>query len=247
MNTFQDLDEATRCTFKTLRGWLTGREAGFLFSTAKQCPQSTAIVEIGSAYGKSTICLARGAKAGCGAKVFSIDPHIGGNYDEFIKNIEISQLHDVVCPVRKTSEDAILNWTHPISLLFIDGNHEYSFVKQDFLLWFPYVVNGGVIAFHDSTSSVTNMLLGYPGPKKVVDKYLFKSKEVSQIGLVDTITFAQKGKSDSWSDDVAKRLVRLRKVVPDILLGLNHNLPKVLPAPLRKKLKVLVYGTPGQS
>lgn len=36
-----------------------------------------------------------------------------------------------------------------IDVLFIDGDHTYEGVKQDFLLYSPLVKNGGSIAFHD--------------------------------------------------------------------------------------------------
>jgi cephalosporin hydroxylase len=36
-----------------------------------------------------------------------------------------------------------------IDFLFIDGNHEYEFVKQDYYLYRDFVRSGGIIAFHD--------------------------------------------------------------------------------------------------
>ena len=37
----------------------------------------------------------------------------------------------------------------PIDFLFIDGDHTYEGVKQDFLMYFPLVRESGLIAFHD--------------------------------------------------------------------------------------------------
>ena len=37
-----------------------------------------------------------------------------------------------------------------IDLLHIDGWHEYDFVKNDFSLWYPKVVSGGVVLLHDT-------------------------------------------------------------------------------------------------
>lgn len=38
---------------------------------------------------------------------------------------------------------------HPIDFLFIDGDHTYEGVKQDFEMYSPLVRSGGIIAFHD--------------------------------------------------------------------------------------------------
>lgn len=38
---------------------------------------------------------------------------------------------------------------NPIDFLFIDGDHSYEGVKQDFEMYAPFVRPGGIIAFHD--------------------------------------------------------------------------------------------------
>ena len=40
-----------------------------------------------------------------------------------------------------------------ISMLFIDGNHTYASVLADFLLYYPLVKKGGIVAFHDTIYS----------------------------------------------------------------------------------------------
>lgn len=37
----------------------------------------------------------------------------------------------------------------PLDLLFLDGDHTYEGVKQDFQLYSPLVRSGGLVAFHD--------------------------------------------------------------------------------------------------
>jgi hypothetical protein len=39
--------------------------------------------------------------------------------------------------------------TRPIDFLFIDGDHSYEGVQQDFEMYSPMVASGGLIAFHD--------------------------------------------------------------------------------------------------
>lgn len=65
--------------FRSVGGPIVEHEGLFLYNLAKECKNGY-IVEIGSAQGRSTICLAKGSKAGYQVKVYSIDPHAGGLY-----------------------------------------------------------------------------------------------------------------------------------------------------------------------
>ena len=40
-----------------------------------------------------------------------------------------------------------------LNMLFIDGNHTYASVLADFLLYYPLVKKGGIVAFHDTVYS----------------------------------------------------------------------------------------------
>lgn len=52
---------------------------------------------------------------------------------------------------RGTSEEVIrkkiVGW--PIDFLYIDGNHEYDYVRQDIELFWPHVAENGIMAGHD--------------------------------------------------------------------------------------------------
>ena len=56
-------------------------------------------------------------------------------------------LEQVVVPIRKHSTD--VRWNLPIGLLFVDGLHDYLSVSRDFDHFAPWVVPGGLVAFHD--------------------------------------------------------------------------------------------------
>lgn len=221
-----------------VKGWLTDSEAQFLYSRAKACPANTAIVEIGSWKGKSTICLSQGSAAGENVHIYAIDPHQQDSYQEFDQNISSAGIKELITPIVKTSSDACQGWTQPIGLLFIDGNHDYEMVEQDYLLWSPYVVEGGIIAFHDSTSSPFNQLMGYLGPKRVVDKYLFHANDVKKIGFTGTTTYATKGNSATVKETLDRWFMGLRKAIPDGLMLLHHyvllKLPTGVLASIRK-------------
>ena len=43
-------------------------------------------------------------------------------------------------------------WNKPISLMFIDGGHDYTEVKLDTLAWEPFMKKGSTILYHDTDS-----------------------------------------------------------------------------------------------
>lgn len=49
-----------------------------------------------------------------------------------------------------------------LDLLFIDGDHTYDGVKQDFQMYRHLVRDGGVIAFHDIADCITDPEVGVP-------------------------------------------------------------------------------------
>jgi predicted O-methyltransferase YrrM len=47
------------------------------------------------------------------------------------------------------SLNQVKNITSELDFLFIDGNHMYEYVKQDYEMYSPLVRKGGIVAFHD--------------------------------------------------------------------------------------------------
>ncbi|MFZ2188065.1 MAG: class I SAM-dependent methyltransferase [Candidatus Moraniibacteriota bacterium] len=184
-------------------GWLTEAEGIFLYETAKEVNRGNAVVEIGSWKGKSTTCLGKGVQDGNNAKIYAVDPHIGSSeqhkmfgkvdtYQEFLQNIKNSGVERYIEPIRKTSEEASKTFHEPIGFLFIDGAHEYKFVNLDYKLWFPKVVDQGIIAFHDTWH--------FPGPHLVTAGILLFSSKIQNPKLIDTITCLTKVKKNSFFD-----------------------------------------------
>jgi MMP 1-O-methyltransferase len=210
MNT--GITETRRLTEK-IDGWLHDREGVLLYKTAQACVGKGVIVEVGSWKGKSTSWIGRGSKSGAGEKVFAVDPHIGSNehqsgtgvwtFDEFKRNIKASGVEDVVVPIVKTSEEAARTFTEKIEFIFIDGAHEYEYVKQDFDVWYPKVIEGGLMAFHDT--------IGWPGPKKVVAEDIVRSRHFRNVRFAHSITIAQKVAANSVYDRVRSRYVMMLK------------------------------------
>lgn len=148
-----------------LYGWLSEEQGKWLFEMAKKNVPSGNIVEIGSAFGRSAVCLAWGAQLSKNGKVFSVDPHTGGkgfreqlgeaaedfsSLQGFRRNIRRFHLQEWIVPWVIKSDEGALRWNNgKIRLLFIDAWHTYNAVRQDILHWIPRVAAGGIIAIDD--------------------------------------------------------------------------------------------------
>ena len=197
MNTIETAPELAdvQAIAKDVHGWLTSAEGTVLYSLARGVAAGAGvIVEIGSWKGKSTIFLARGSLSGPRAPVFAIDPHTGspeqralygqvGTFEEFQRNVARAGVTSIVRPLVATSRDAARTFAQPVALLFIDGAHDYESVRGDFQEWSPKVIDGGVIAFHDSRK---------PGPRRVIREAVCPSWQFSLVECTDSITLVRK-------------------------------------------------------
>jgi predicted O-methyltransferase YrrM len=195
-----------------VQGWLTDYEGALLYELARNCTGKGVIVEIGSWKGKSTIWLASGSKKGKKIKVYAVDPHTGSSehrrafgkirtFEEFDRNLKEARVNDIVVPILATSAEAANVFKEPVELIFIDGSHEYEMAKLDFQSWFPKVVNGGIMAFHDSFRGT--------GPRRVVEESLCKSPNFRNLTFAGSIGFAEKVTSNSMGERFRNRFTVL--------------------------------------
>ena len=149
----------------------------------------------------------------------AVDPHRGsalhgesGDTEAALRaNLQSAGLDDRVEVVVATSKAAAEGWTRPVALLWIDGDHEYSSVREDFLLWAPHVVDGGVVALHDT--------LYWDGPARVVSEFLERSRGFTDLGFVDSITYATRRRSPSVGQVMRKRIALLHRRIYAIRAG----------------------------
>jgi predicted O-methyltransferase YrrM len=167
------------------RGWLRVPDAFLLYRLASGRAGEGQIVEIGSAWGRSTICLGAGARRAGAERVTAIDPHTGDtwyldeigegtidSFTEFSANIAKADLNEWVTPVVMTSEAAAAALPDaPIRLLFIDGLHTLEGVERDIADWVPRVRDGGVIVFDDYDNTAEGV-----GVRTAVDRLLQSGK-----------------------------------------------------------------------
>ena len=160
--------ESCRKPLRRIEGYLDDEEGFALTLLAAHGPAEGAVVEIGSYRGRSTAFLALGCQLTNRGQVTAIDHFMGSpehqigqmftdaevakrgtTFHAFNRNLEKVGLIDFVTPISMKSVDAARDWNRPIRLLFIDGDHSYESSKEDYELFEPFVVAGGVICFHD--------------------------------------------------------------------------------------------------
>ncbi|MEJ7679289.1 MAG: class I SAM-dependent methyltransferase [Segetibacter sp.] len=185
---------------KNIEGWLDDKEADLLIAmTLKACkeiPSSQSVLEIGSYQGKSTVLLGSVVKEYFpDVKVYAIDPHEGtvGAVDQgiyalpptlemFNKNIEDAGLSEVIELIKNYSFN--VEWERPISLMFIDGLHDYPNVARDFWHFSDWVCSGGYVAFHDYSDY-------YPGVQAFVNE-LLETGTYRKINKAESLIVVQK-------------------------------------------------------
>ena len=62
-------------------------------------------------------------------------------------------------------------WSAPVDLVFIDGDHSEAGCERDWLDWSPLVARGGHVVLHDARADQADGR-GLPGPTAVVGRYL---------------------------------------------------------------------------
>jgi predicted O-methyltransferase YrrM len=207
-------------------GWLTDEEGEALYELARACTGKGVIVEIGSFKGKSTVCLGLGSQAGDSVPLYAIDPH-QERFPEFKTNVQRAGIDELVRPVPSLSQLAADEFQEPVELLFVDGSHEYERVLEDFEKWVPKVVDGGWVAFHDTTWTA--------GPRKVVGHAVYRSRRFKDLKfVVGSTTIARKVKRNSLRDRVRNRYVLGVKTAFWLGSSLLKKQRRLLPKPVER-------------
>lgn len=82
----------------------------------------------------------------------------------------------------------VYSQVEPLDFLFIDGNHSYESVLCDFLLYYPLVKPGGVVAFHDTALSEDNVGV----PQLIAEIQIGKYTNGQRVVMHDIV-------EDAWS------------------------------------------------
>lgn len=158
------------------------------------------IVELGVAEGGSARLFRDGLAPG--GTLTLIDPYppgrlFGINMQEVAaRRLVSSRDQRKVEWIRKFSFEAVRDWEHAIDFLFIDADHKYESVKQDWKDWSPFVTQGGIIALHDARVFPGGWTTPEDGPVRLVDE-LQGSDDWFLLDSADsTVVFRRNGRTD---------------------------------------------------
>ena len=136
------------------------------------------IVEVGSYEGESSEVFAQEFPF---AIIYCIDPWVNGyddtdftsNADMNLVEINFNERTKYYKNIIKIKDFSINVHINNISMVYIDGNHQYDFVKQDINHWQKYLLKNGILSGHDYTNQ------GHlKGVKKAVDEILVKVDKI---------------------------------------------------------------------
>ncbi len=207
-----------------IEGWLSNREASLLIQTTLKMlthfSERPNIVEIGSYHGKSTVLFGNILNTlAPSAGLYAIDLHDGRlgdedqgvavyppSYDTFIGNIERAGLKDLTQVVRARACE--VSWHKPVSLLFIDGLHDYRNVASDFCHFEEWVEPGGFVVFHDYADY-------FPGVKKFVREIL-NAGQYKRIDQSESLVVLQKEQASVAIDSHGRTRPAVSKILADM-------------------------------
>jgi hypothetical protein len=169
-------------------------------------PPECVFVEIGSLLGKTTIPLASLRMH----RVISIDPHdgpweidsgiggrdrrieMGNTLEKFKANLKYYGVEDNVTIVQEFSDKAAEQWNKEdvICCIFIDGCHEYEWVKHDYYAFKPFMHERCVIAFHDYNPR------SFPQVVLAVDE-IVANDQIEQIYQIGSMRIFQNHKNNT--------------------------------------------------
>jgi len=144
-----------------INGWTSENKLAMLYDLVQQSAVIPGdILEIGSAWGRSTILLGLASQI----DIWSIDPHTGGlayveaqqvqdSFEEFKSNLAKNNMTERVHILKHATEEVLIHKLiseqKRFSLAFIDGMHTPECVELDFQLTYPRLNPGGFIVFDD--------------------------------------------------------------------------------------------------
>ena len=156
-------------------GFLTFEEGLLLYHLARDVTAAGRVVELGSYQGRSTVFLAAGTRdrADGSSAVIAVDHHKGSaehqpgeecfnplvacadgtgidTFPHLSSHIRRLGLEKWVEPWRCSTLEAAKRFSGSIRLLFVDAAHDVDSVAADVEAWEPFVVEGGILCFHDA-------------------------------------------------------------------------------------------------
>lgn len=183
---------------RAIPGWLAKNEILALNKFAQEAlnniKDDEILVEIGSFMGRSTVAIAFACKSKKKGKLLAIDPHrdtythrtcgVSDSLSALKSNVARNNLTRFVEIKRAKSKEAFGEYVNAkTKFVFIDGGHEYSQIRGDFLMWSTTLQPKGYLLLHDT--------LNIEGSRKVMFEIL-KHKQFAYIKNVGDLACFQK-------------------------------------------------------
>lgn len=152
------------------------------------------LAEIGVWHGVSTSCLRR-VMAPDGT-LFCIDPfpigRLGFSPQRAIARRELSRVRNgylkwIRATGRQAAETYDIEKNGPLEFLFIDGDHSFEGLREDWQAWSPLIADGGFVALHDSRSSSTRQI-DDAGSVVFTRDFISRDHRFGTVQTVDTLT-----------------------------------------------------------
>src|SRR5262249_12302331 len=142
-----------------------------------------------------TTCSLRRVMASDGV-LLAVDPFVPGrtrfSYDRVIARLEVSKIaNGKVEWIRKTgveaSRDPLLSSLGGVDFVFIDADHRYEGLKDDWESWSGWVVPDGIVALHDSRSTAAHPIED-AGSVRFTRQVILQDPRFEVVETVDTLT-----------------------------------------------------------
>ena len=175
--------------YTKVSGWFCASQKCLYTNQVRQAKDGYHFVEVGSWKGRSSSFMGvEIVNSEKNIKFDAVDTWLGSSehqknisiknntlYDEFLTNTK--PVSHIVNPIKMTSVEASkLYEDSSLDFVFIDGGHEYEFVKEDIEHWYPKIRDGGIIAGDDwnwhltTNGGIQKAVKEFFGDRPIIDR-----------------------------------------------------------------------------
>jgi len=132
--------------------------------------------------------------------VFGIDPfpkgRLGISLHKLIAHKEVNKIKNAtICWLEMTGMEAAKWYAReeqfPIDFLFVDGDHSYESIKEDWSGWSHLIARNGIVALHDSCSSSSRNIEN-AGSVIFTREVILKDLRFQVVDIQDTLTVLER-------------------------------------------------------
>lgn len=177
---------AEKLNFVILRGF---PRHSVRFAKKKFGRNPVTVVEIGTFEGYNAESILKNLNV---KKMYIVDPYL--EYEDYFTsepektklNLSVAQrkaknrlkkYSNKIVWIRKTSDDALKDIPKNVDFIYVDGNHEYEYVKKDMENYYEKIGSKGILAGHDITS--------FPGVGEALVEFCSEKKIKPSITVTD--------------------------------------------------------------